>query len=81
MAVSRVEGGVLRVKMMHLKLLILIIIKLKKKGRKIKSDYESLLIIIAMLFHPFLESDAVDLVVSVFACPVYGDRYAYAIPL
>ena len=80
---SRVEGGVLRVKLMHLKLLIIIIIiiKLKKKGRKIKSDYASLLIIIAMLFHPFLESDAVDLVVSVFACPVYGDRYAYAIPL
>ena len=79
---SRVEGDVLRVKLMHLKLLIIIIIiKLKKKGRKIKSDYESLLIIIAMLFHPFLESDAVDLVVSVFACPVYGDRYAYAIPL
>ena len=77
-------GGarVLRVKLMHLKLLIIIIIiKLKKKGRKIKSDYASLLIIIAMLFHPFLESDAVDLVVSVFACPVYGDRYAYAIPL
>ena len=78
---SRVEGGVLRVKLMHLKLLIIIIIKLKKKGREIKSDYESLLIIIAMLFHPFLESDAVDLVVSVFSCPVYGDRYAYAIPL